>query len=224
MFERFLSGLKCFSDSLRNFRGQITGMLDFYFESLSRRNKEAYAGAFAAYFSNMRSAGSLFYPDEEFEQSYPVRICFVPMAHPTEERKAMIAEKATFQYLSHFLYTEFYRGMITGNAPRRCHNCGRYFLLTEGYNTCYCNNIAPGETERTCRKVGAHRKANRPTGLSPAQIEYRRVYNRLKARKQRGSISNDEWNNAVVQAQNVLMQVEQGKLSDEEMREKFKTF
>jgi len=55
-------------------------------------------------------------------------------------------------------------------------------------------------------------------------MEYRKVYNRLKARKQRGSISNDEWNNAVAQAQNVLMQAEQGKLRDEEMREKFKTF
>jgi hypothetical protein len=60
---------------------------------------------------------------------------------------------------------------MAGNAPRRCHNCGRYFLLTDGYNTCYCNNIAPGEAERTCRKVGAHRKANHPTGLSPAGVD-----------------------------------------------------
>ena len=123
-----------------------------------------------------------------------------------------------------FLYTEFYRGLIAGNMPRKCHNCGRYFLLMEGYNTCYCNNIASGETERTCRKVGAHRKANHPTGLSPAQMEYRKVYNRLKARKQRGKISSDEWNSAVAQAQEVLMQAEQGKLNDEEMRKKFTLF
>jgi len=70
IFERFLSGLKCFSDSLRNFRGQLMGMLDLYFESLSRRNREAYAGAFAVYFSSIRATGSLFYPDQEFEQSY----------------------------------------------------------------------------------------------------------------------------------------------------------
>ena len=56
------------------------------------------------------------------------------------------------------LEAEFFRGLAAGNAPRWCRNCGKYFLLTAGYNTCYCNNIAPGETERTCRKVGAHRK------------------------------------------------------------------
>ena len=48
-----------------------------------------------------------------------------------------------------------------------------YILLTEGYNTCYCNNIVPGETERPCRKVGAHRKeAKERAGVTPAQKEY----------------------------------------------------
>ena len=117
----------------------------------------------------------------------------------------------------------FYRGLMAGNVPRRCHNCGRYFLLTKGYNTCYCNNIAPGETKRTCRKVGAHRKANHPTGLSPAGMEYRKVYNRLKARKQRGKISRDEWNTFVSQAQEVLEMAERGELSDEDMRKRFQT-
>lgn len=37
-------------------------------------------------------------------------------------------------------------------------------------------------------------KANHPKGLSPAGVEYRKVYNRLKARTRRGKISRDEWN------------------------------
>ena len=80
------------------------------------------------------------------------------------------------------------------------------------------------ETERTCRKVGAHRKANHPTGLSPAGMEYRKVYNRLKARKQRRKISTDEWNAALAQAQEVLDMAERGELSDGEMRERFRAF
>ena len=97
----------------------------------------------------------------------------------------------------------------------------KYFLLTNGYNTCYCNNIAPGETERTCRKVGAHRKES--TGKenrTPAQKEYDRTYNRLKARKQRGKISTDEWNAAVANAQELVAQSERGELTDEELRKK----
>jgi len=27
--------------------------------------------------------------------------------------------------------------LALGNAPRRCHNCGRYFLLTSSYDICY---------------------------------------------------------------------------------------
>jgi hypothetical protein len=224
MFEDFLSGLEYFAESLRNFRGQLDGMLELYFEPLSRRNADVYAEAYAAYFTNMAAAGELFFPEQEFNQSFPAQLCFVPTVDPAETGKVLLAEKVEFRYLSHFLYTDFYRGLMAGNAPRRCHNCGRYFLLTAGYNTCYCNNVAPGEAERTCRKVGAHRKANYPTGLSPAGVEYRKVYNRLKARKQRGKISRDEWNATLSQAQEVLDLAEQGKLTDEEMRKRFAAF
>lgn len=115
---------------------------------------------------------------------------------------------------------EFFRGLSVGNVPRRCHNCGKYFLLTAGYNTCYCNNIAPGETERTCRKVGAHRKEARDrAGRTPAQIEYDRAYNRLKQRKNRKKITIDEWNVAVAKAQGLLERSERGELADEELKQ-----
>ena len=55
-------------------------------------------------------------------------------------------------------------------------------------------------------------------------MEYRKVYNRLKARKQRGKISRDEWNTFVSQIQEVLDMAERGELSDKEMRKRFCTF
>ena len=221
MFEEFLSELEYFSESLRNFRGQLDGMLELYFEPLSWRNAEAYAEAYAVYFTDMAAAGGLFFPEQEFSQGFPAQLCFVPTADPTEAGKVLLAEKAEFRYLAHFLYTDFYRGLMAGNAPRRCHNCGKYFLLTAGYNTCYCNNIAPGETSRTCRKVGAHNKAEKEKASeTPAQREYRKAYNRLKVWKNRKKISNDEWNKKVAQAQEWKELAEQGKLSDSELREK----
>lgn len=150
-----------------------------------------------------------------------MEVSFVPMEHPDKKVEVFVAEKATFGSLTDFLRVEFYRGLALGNAPRRCHNCGRYFLLTDGYNTCYCNNIAPGETKRTCRKVGAHRKeAQGKANRSPAKKEYDRAYNRLKARKQRSKISVDEWNAAVAQAQELVAQSERGELTDDELRKK----
>jgi len=89
------------------------------------------------------------------------------------------------------------------------------------YNICYCNNIAPGETERTCRKVGAHKKAEKEKAFeTPAQQEYRKAYNCLKVRKNRKKISNDEWNKKVALAQEWKDQSERGELSDLELCEK----
>lgn len=218
MFQKLMERLEYFPESLRTFRGQVTGMLELYFEPLARRSTDAYAEAFARYYGEMKSVEGIF-GEGPFEQSFPTENRFVPMAHPTERGKALLAEQAQFSYLTHFLYTDFYRGLMVGNAPRRCHNCGTYFLLTAGYNTCYCNNLAPSETSRTCRKVGAHRKeAQERVTATPAQKEYAKAYNRLKARKQRGKITVNEWNAAVVKAQDLKDQGDRGELSDEELR------
>lgn len=218
MFHKLMEGLEHFPESLRTVQGQVAGMLELYFEPLARRSTDAYAEAFARYYGEMKSVEGIF-GDGPFEQSFPMENRFVPMAHPTEKGMVLLAEQAQFSYLTHFLYTDFYRGLIMGNAPRRCHNCGTYFLLTAGYNTCYCNNLAPGETSRTCRKVGAHKKeAQERVTATPAQKEYAKAYNRLKARKQRGKITVDEWNTAVIRAQDLKDQADRGKLSDEELR------
>ena len=218
-YQGMLVELICFAERLRGFQQLIGMMAEKCLEPLKRRSSSAYAEAYSCFYMQMLSAGVQVFGDD-FEQGIPVEVSFVPMMHPSEEGKIFIAEKATFNSLTDFLQTEFYRGLAKGNAPRRCHNCGRYFLLTSGYNICYCNNIAPGETDRTCRKVGAHRKeAQGKTNHTPAQKEYGKVYNRLKARKQRGKISEDEWNAAVAKAQELVSQSERGELSDEELRQ-----
>lgn len=207
-YQGMIIGLVCFAEKFRGFRGLIAIMTEKCFEPLKRRNSAAYAEAYSYFYVQMLSAGVRVF-GEEFDQSIPMEVSFVPMMHPTEEDEVFIAEKATFNSLTDFLRAELYRALAKGNAPRRCHNCGRYFLLTAGYNTCYCNNIAPGETERTCRKVGAHRKeAQGKENRTPAQKEYDRTYNRLKVRKQRGKISVGEWNAAVAKAQELVAQSE----------------
>ncbi|MCM1233991.1 MAG: DUF6076 domain-containing protein [Ruminococcus flavefaciens] len=222
LYLRMLFSLERFADELRIFRQQIALMTEQYLEPLKGRKSSDYADAYSHFYAHMLSMNAhLFH--EDFQQSIPVEVSFVPMMHPEKNGDVFVAEKTTFGSLADFLRVEFYRGLAAGNAPRRCHNCGRYFLLTAGYNTCYCNGIAPGETERTCRKVGAHRKealgrANR----TPAQQEYKLAYNRLKQRKNRGKISLDEWNTAMAQAQELLERSERGELTDEELRKKLK--
>lgn len=222
--EEHLHVLAGVNELLHTFRKQITLMLDRYFEPLEHRNTDAYAAGMFKFYSDMVTAECMGHDTYELDHSFPLKVRFTPMASPVDGEKIILAEQARFSNLLDFLEVEFFRGLAVGNAPRRCHNCGKYFLLTRGYNTCYCNNIAPGETERTCRKVGAHRKAARgKENRSPAQTEYDRTYNRLKQRKNRGKISVNEWNAAVAKAQSLLDQSQRGELSDAEMRRQLST-
>lgn len=76
-------------------------------------------------------------------------------------------------------------------------------------------------TDRTCRKAGVYCKEVREQGgQTPAQIEYDRAYNRLKQRKNRKKITLDEWNAAMIRAQELLEQSSQEKLTDEKLKQK----
>lgn len=217
--------LETLPNRIAGFQIQVAGTLELYFENLPKRNESTYGQAFYKYYQGAQSMAPLFFSEQDmlfpFEQSFDVSTRFIPIRSPEKESEIVVGEETLFDDLVTFLYIDFYRGIIQNNVPRRCHNCGRYFLLTAGYNTCYCNNIAPGETEKTCRKVGAHRKEKRDkANETPAQKNYRRTYNRLKQRKTRGKISIDEWNGSIAKAQALLEQSERGELTDEELIQK----
>lgn len=224
LFLGFLEKLAVIPDELHTFRVYTGTMLDFYFERLKRHNAEHYAVAVYDFFSNREvqqeiSASLPQAPVFQFLQARSAMIEYTTMPHPEEPKKYIVAERMVFGSLSSFLHIDFFRGLIAGNVPRRCHNCGRYFLLLNGYDICYCLNIAPGETKRTCRDVGAHKKEARKEGKTPARLEYDKVYNRLKTRRARGKLSTDEWNAAVALANEYKDRAENGEISDFELKE-----
>ena len=213
----FLRKITELPERLDVFRTQVMLVLEEHFEGLTTRNGDAYARAYAEYYQSMVAGGVLFYPDREFEQSFPAEIKFVPVVFKDQQDAPVLAEETQFGELHAFLYADFYRGLMHGNAPRLCHNCGRYFLLTRGYNTCYCNSIAPGETERTCRQVGAHRVAARLwAGDTPHSQEYAKTINRIKGQRRTGKISKSDFADFEDQAKALVNQVERGELTDEE--------
>jgi hypothetical protein len=222
VFAGLLTALRAIIEDGLSFRTYISVLLDFYYEKLNRRNSEHYAVGLYDFLRNIpmqqQIAQSLPpYPGFQFLQSRRARIEYTTMPNPDNEKEYIIAERMVFDSIGAFLHVDFFRGLIHGNAPRRCHNCGRFFLLSDGYDTRSCNNIAPGETERTCRKVGAHRKEERKAE-SAIQAEYKKVYSRLKTRRRRGKISVDEWNRQVAVAQDYKEQAERGEISEFELK------
>lgn len=151
--------------------------------------------------------------------NFPVSISFV-VERDQKTGQPFMAERMTFEDLISFLYMDLYRGMAAGNVPRQCHNCGKWFLAIGAYDTVYCHRVAPGETTRTCRQVGAHRKERQKNGKEFAYREYTRVYNRLKTWKQREKISEEEWNRRVAHIQEAKTVFLAGEMSDVEYKTK----
>lgn len=225
------------------FRAQI--LLDEYYKALPERSASAYAKIYGRYSFDNRSAIDVMeqevtideLPDDEqmeykrkaledierrtIPHPLSVEVTYTTAPHPTREGEFILAEQMEFIDLESFLYMDLLKGITAGHIPRRCGNCGRFFLLDSGYDIRYCTNIAPGEDTKTCRQVGAHIKEKMLNGTVQVRAEYKRVYERLKARKRYGTILVDEWNAAVAKAQEIKAQAENGKLSEPEWKAKF---
>ena len=64
--------------------------------------------------------------------------------------------------------------------------------------------------------IGAHEREKAANQNSEARKEYSRIYNKLKARKQRGTISTDLWNRQVAAAQQLKDAFAEGRIGKEE--------
>lgn len=220
----WLDRLERLPNSIIDFISNTSLMLTDYFEDLPSRSPAAYAEAYEKYRRTMtkafRYAAEEDVIDDDLDSihlDFPVRLGFRAMAG--KDGGAVFGEELTFDELASFLYTDLYKGMAAGNVPRRCHNCRHFFLTVGGHDTVYCNRIAPGETKRTCRQVGAHRK-EKQKNESPIHKEYFKAYNRLKARKSRGGINTDKWNQKVAMIQDLRDAALRGELSDAEFKQR----
>ena len=227
IFTEYLFKLGYLPEELHSFKTYVSVLLDFYFERLKLRNSQYYAIGLYDFFGNTQlqqeiAASLPPSPFQIFHQTCGAMIEFTTMPNPDNIKDYIIAERTVFNRLGEFLHVDFFRGLMHGHTPRRCKNCGNFFLLSDGYSTIYCNQIAPGETTKTCQKVGAHRTAARGENKTPERKLYDLVYNRLKARHQRKTLSDDEWNKAVAQAWEYKEQAESGKLQYYELEELYK--
>lgn len=90
--------------------------------------------------------------------------------------------------------------MSAWNLLRRCANGGRWILAESEYNARYCIWWVPGSKGKACRHAGTYEREREKRRTETAAREYSRIYNRLKARKRRGRIDTDAWNQQVAQA------------------------
>lgn len=132
--------------------------------------------------------------EEMFHQlDQSVAECTVNYAFHPMQGAAALVERYTFSSLRDFLYVELGKAILKGNAPRQCQLCGRWFLHEHGSKTRYCERIAPGETERTCREAGARAVFEKKIQDEEAWKLYKRAYKKYYARYMKGNMTEDEF-------------------------------
>ena len=104
-----------------------------------------------------------------------------------------LVEKMYFDHLADFIYVEFMRGLQKGFVPKRCANCGRWFLQEPGMTYAYCDQIAPGETELTCRDIGSRVSFREKVKNNEIWQIHQRAYKKYFARTKKGTMTRKEF-------------------------------
>ncbi len=128
---------------------------------------------------------------QQLEQS--VTTCLVNYAFLPLQGSVVLAERYTFPTLRDFLYVELGRAILHGNAPRQCRLCGGWFFHKQGDRALYCERMAPGKTEKTCRETGARMVFEKKFQDEDTWKLYKRAYKKYYARYMKGNISADEF-------------------------------
>ena len=110
-----------------------------------------------------------------------------------EKEKAEIVEKMYFDRLLDFVYVEFMKGLQKGFVPKRCANCGRWFLQAPGATFAYCAGPAPEDPVKTCREIGAASSFKDKVANNEVWQVQQRAYKKYYARTMRKDMTKAEF-------------------------------
>lgn len=207
--EYLLDQYKLFCEGVFRVHYVFTDFLDNFFHIHSTFPNPAQA---AAAYQNYRDAY------KEVQRHNYQR--FAPISHRQIEYEVLqikdakskkslaLCEVVRYDDIASFLTTELFDGIKTGMLPKRCGCCGKYFLLENNYYADFCENIAPGETEKTCRDIGARKKYDDKVKNDPIWQPYQRAYKTHYARymKKKMTISEfEKWSREAIQLRDDML-------------------
>ena len=111
-----------------------------------------------------------------------------------DEEHHELVEKLYFDRLEDFVYVELMRGLQRGFVPKRCANCGRWFLQTPGASYNYCDQPAPNSEEgKTCREVGSTKSFRAKVLNNEIWAIHQRAYKKYFARTKKGTMTRPDF-------------------------------
>lgn len=183
--------------NLASFNQTIRFFIQHYLSTLRKMDSENYAAALYEYLNDPRAAQKIiagpFSGGGLYSNADPVLLRFVPRRIDPEVDEYQIFEYYEVYNLQTLLKMDFYRALGAGHVIRKCEYCGRYFMLTKGYHTKYCDQPNPQHPEFTCAQLGY-----RQTGLKeaakddPLKQSLFRCSQRLNKDVSRGNLTAEE--------------------------------
>jgi len=184
IFEQLNNAVKALFDSyidtLKDLIRAKTAYSEFLDKYIHSESKFLSDGEIAARFSDYANATAHRHDYERVISTSSMRMSHEVYRRP--DGKSRLCEVYTFDSLGAFLYFDFFRGLHLSYLPRRCDNCGMYFLLDAGKYSNYCERPLDAALGRTCRDVGARKKYDDKCKTDPVWLAYNRAYKTHYAR------------------------------------------
>jgi len=220
-------GVRWDADKFREIVGDIYAFnqtmfrfIDRFLMHLKKLDPENYAAALYDFYTDPhldKMMVTFFHnPMHSFSLFDNIEVRFIPMEVPGNPDNYAVYEVYSSETLQGFLKIDFMKAVMAGHVIRRCQNCRRFFLLTQGYKTIYCDRPLADNPKRTCRQQGAKNIAKQKAEGNPVLHGYDKAYQRITADKSRGRITEEEWRAAKHALADIRDIAKAGRISDRE--------
>lgn len=150
--EEYVFALEHLGYSLRKY---LDGMTEFA-EELDKLENRKLDGLTRA--TAKRFPGIISFDDESTWMSGANEGCQY-LVMKDDKGNRVISRRNHYQSVVGMFRADFFEGLAVGHAPKKCLNCGRWFLTLDGRHTKYCDRIDPNsEKGELCRSVGNRKR------------------------------------------------------------------
>lgn len=211
-FHTVLEGLEDIRKDCCRFLCEMFSYFDFYQELL-----ENYIHG-KSHFPTMDEIADSFqkyntdHPEDRFEHYFVCVESSSALLMSEKNGRKVLTEHFLFRDLSSVIYMDFVRGLKSNYLPKRCSNCGRWFLIRGGKYLEYCSRPLEADPTKTCRDVGAQQSFDQKCKNNPIWEAHRRAYKTHFARRKKGRMTPDEFRIWVDNAITWRGQAERGEL------------
>lgn len=177
-------------DDIFNFNKTMYYFVNDFLSHLKKLDPENFAAAYYDFLTNPMAYKMTANPIMNEYMSYTsadfLEMNMIPKEITDGCGEYVIAEYYHVERLQSFLKVDFLKGLMAGHHIRRCKHCGRFFLMTKGYKTRYCDKSAPENPRFTCNQM-AYRtvRIKEENADNPKYQSYRRCLNRVMRSYQR---------------------------------------